>query len=354
MTPLQHTDWPAGDLESPTACELCGSARRQPWLDGLVDRAFGVAPGRWQLQRCTDCGVAALNPRPTEASIGRAYQGYYTHDAGPERHFIVPGDRPDLPIKRALHADFYNQTWGHRLAPALWPGRWLIGGIAARRARAGHTIRHLPAPSQAGAQLLDVGCGSGSFLRVARTLGFAAQGIEIDPAAGALARDAGFNVFAGPLGAAQFGAASFEHITLNHVIEHLHRPLHALRQLLGWLRPGGRIWLQTPNLASRGAARYGAHWRGLEPPRHLTLFDATTLPAALAAAGFERASLLAPQRDAGFFIQQSEAMAAGQDPYRAGRPSRAQKRLAREWDAASLRDWGSAEAITVQAWRPMA
>ena len=352
MQTLEYQHWPPTDLEALAACEVCGGTDRPVWLQGLADRIFGVAPGLWQLRRCASCGVAALDPRPTEASIDRAYERYYTHDEAPERHFLVPGDRPDLPIKRALHADYLNHTYGHRLVPALPGGRWLLGASAARRARAGHTIRHLPAPTTPGARLLDVGCGNGSFLRVARALDFQAEGLEIDEASGRLARQAGFAVFSGPLSAADYPQACFEHILLNHVIEHLHRPLQSLRLLRGWLRPGGRLWLQTPNLASRGAARYGVHWRGMEPPRHLTLFDGPSLCAALTAAGFERPALLPPQRDAGFFIQQSEAIQAGADPYQAGRPSAAQRRLARQWNAGALANWGSAEAITVEAWRP--
>lgn len=353
MKTLVNDPWPAADLETLTACEVCGGSARPVWLTDLADRIFGVAPGRWQLRRCVDCRVAALDPRPTQASIGRAYASYYTHDAGPERHFIVPGDRPDLALKRALHADHYNHALGHHLTPALPLGRWLIAASRSRLARAGHYIRHLPAPVASDARLLDVGCGNGSFLRVARALGFAAEGIEIDAVAGQLARGAGFEVHGGPLTSAAYAPARFEQVLLNHVIEHLHQPMQALRLLRGWLRPGGRIWLQTPNLASRGAARYGVAWRGFEPPRHLVLFDGPSLCAALAAAGFERARLLEPQRDAGFFIQQSEAVLAGTDPYQAGRPSPSQRRQAKAWNRASAADWASAEAITVEAWRPV-
>lgn len=344
--------WPAGGTESLSACEVCGGTDRPLWLDELADHIFGVAPGRWQMRRCRGCGAAALDPRPTEASIGLAYQRYYTHDGGPERHFLVPGDRPDLALRRQLYAGWLNHAYGHRLAPASALGRWWIGLSPGRRARAGHHVRHLPAPRSAGARLLDVGCGNGSFLRVAQALGYGAEGIEIDETAAAPARTAGFTVQVGAVSGVDFEAGRFEQITLNHVIEHLHQPLAALRRMARWLRPGGRIWLQTPNLAARGAACYGRHWRGYEPPRHLVMFDFPALQQALGDAGFERAALLPPQRDAAFFIQQSEAIRDGRDPYAAGKPSRAQKRLARRWDAAALADWGSAEAITVEAWTP--
>jgi SAM-dependent methyltransferase len=321
-------------------------------LDGLADRIFGVAPGRWTLKRCSVCGAAGLDPRPTPATIGRAYERYYTHEGGPERHFLVPGDRPDLAFKRALHASHYQRAYGHRLAPAL-PGGWMLLACSARRrARADHYIRHLEAPRTDTARLLDVGCGNGAFLRVARALGYQAEGVEIDAVAAARARQAGFTVHAGSLADMPERPGHYEQITLNHVIEHLHDPLAALQGLQRALKPGGRVWLQTPNLAGRGAERYRDNWRGYEPPRHVVLFDAPSLRRALSSAGFERMALLPPLADALFFICQSEALAARVDPYAAGRPTRAQRRLARAWDRASLLDWGSAEAITMIGFKP--
>lgn len=44
--------------------------------------------------------------------------------------------------------------------------------------------------------------------------------------------------------------------------------------------------LRTPNARSYGLMRYGAAWRGLEPPRHLHLFTVEALAACAAKAGF--------------------------------------------------------------------
>ncbi len=48
-------------------------------------------------------------------------------------------------------------------------------------------------------QLLDVGCSSGSVLRVARDLGFAVKGVEPAVQAAAAACSSGFDVFQGVL-----------------------------------------------------------------------------------------------------------------------------------------------------------
>ena len=344
-------DWPAGDLESVPACEVCGGVRRTLWRNGLSDRIFHAAPGRWALWRCVDCGAATLDPRPTPASIARAYAGYYTH-AGVERNFLVPGDRPDLRIKRALHLSYYNRRFGYRFADALPLGWLAIAASAWRSARAGQFIRHLPAP-HGDARLLDVGCGDGGFLRVARVLGYAARGIEFDPAAATLARQQGFEVDVGGLAETELPAASFDQVTLSHVVEHLHAPLAALTRLRGWLKPAGRLWLQTPNIESSGARRYGVDWRGLEPPRHLVMFDAVSLRLALARSGYERMAVLPPQQDASFYIGQSEAIRAGRDPYRLGSDERrAARRAGRAWDRAALAEPARAESITMLAFRP--
>jgi SAM-dependent methyltransferase len=351
------SDWPAADLEPVPRCEVCESADRSLQLDGLTDRIFRSAPGRWTLWRCTNCAASTLDPRPTAASIGRAYSAYYTHAATAAKNFLVPGDRPDLWFKRAMHLSHYNHVYGHHLAGAVPLGWALIGASRWRSARAGQFIRHLPGSGAAvglAPRLLDVGCGDGSFLRVARALGYAAQGIEFDPAAATLAQRHGFEVFVGGVEEATIEAGSIAQLTLSHVIEHLHRPVAALRRMRDWLAPGGRIWLQTPNIAGVGAQRFGGAWRGLEPPRHLVMFNPAALRLALERAGFERAELLPPQLDAQFFIGQSRAIEHGRrDPYQLRRDERrAARREGKQWDRDALRDPTRAESITMVAYRP--
>jgi 2-polyprenyl-3-methyl-5-hydroxy-6-metoxy-1,4-benzoquinol methylase len=350
--------WPAAELEAVPTCPVCDEPAREPWLEGLTDLIFHAAPGRWALWRCRSCSAARLDPRPTPASIGRAYNRYYTHASngeGPARHFIVPGDRPDLRLKRALHLSFYNHAHGHQLPDALPLGWLAVAASRWRSVRAGHYIRHLPGPRREGARLLDVGCGDGGFLRVAQAMGYRAQGIEFDAAAAAPAQRAGFDVRIGAIEDADFEPASFDQVVLSHVIEHLHDPVLVLRRLLGWMRPGARLWLQTPNIDSRGVQRYGVHWRGLEPPRHLVMFNERSLRLACERAGFGGVALLPPQLDAQFFIGQSEAMQRGEDPYAIGATQRrAARRLGRQWDRDAMANPLLAESLTMVAFKPAA
>ena len=79
----------------------------------------------------------------------------------------------------------------------------------------------------------------------------------------------------------------FDFITLSHVLEHVYDPVELLRSCYGLLNDGGVLWLETPNIESMGYAYYKSSWRGLEPPRHITLFNIKSLSKVMLKAGFQ-------------------------------------------------------------------
>ncbi|HET6277172.1 MAG TPA: class I SAM-dependent methyltransferase, partial [Candidatus Polarisedimenticolia bacterium] len=257
-------EWPRENLEAVPACPLCGSRERTVLYEGLQDLLFACAPGRWTLFRCHTCGAGYLDPRPDGASIGRAYGGYYTHDQ------ISAHEAPLRRWKLALRNGYLNSCYGYserpaiQLPPPLYPARW--------RHRMSRSIRHLSRPGSAVPRLLDLGCGNGSFLSSMQDLGWEAFGLEPDREAARAARSAGLAVEPGVLQESTFPQGSFDAVTMNHVIEHLPDPVRMLQLCHRVLRPGGVLWIATPNVGSLGRARFGPAWRGLEPPRHLVLF----------------------------------------------------------------------------------
>ena len=66
----------------------------------------------------------------------------------------------------------------------------------------------------------------------------------------------------------------------------MHNPIESLRSCYRLLKPGGKIWIETPNIKSLGYSRFQENWRGLEPPRHLVLFNSESLCNALLDIGF--------------------------------------------------------------------
>jgi SAM-dependent methyltransferase len=132
---------------------------------------------------------------------------------------------------------------------------------------------------------LDVGCGSGDFLLRMRGRGWEVLGVEPDPVAAAAARRSDLDVRDGMLADAAFADDTFDAIVLSHVIEHVHDPIALLRECHRVLRPGGVLVMMTPNLSSVGHRRFGADWRGLEPPRHLHVFSVEALAACVQRVG---------------------------------------------------------------------
>ena len=250
-------------------CSLCGANGRQLYQQ-LVDRLYQAA-GTWNLRECVACGLTWITPVQTEADIPALYKGYYTHQTAAS----------SPPTALRLTRRILTSTVGrHMLAllvklgalpaaqlPSLWRELWLDEGVTGC--------------------VLDVGCGNGHFLSALRSLGWQTKGVEPDAAAAAVAREAaGLDVLHSSLEAAKLPEARFDVITMNHVIEHLPDPLGTLSECYRILRPGGRLVIFTPNLASLGHRLFRSAWLHLDPPRHLFLFTPQTLPSAVERAGF--------------------------------------------------------------------
>src|SRR5208282_1806783 len=228
-------------------CPSCKSTKRQVFFSELTDGVYG-APGRWTLWKCEECQAAYLDPRPSPASIWSAYQGYYTHIPTSK-----PGFRRQIREQAAklLRNDYLNARFGHSLRPNLrFLGRYLINAPSNRSRSIDYHIRHLPPPSETGSRLLEIGPGDGAFLRVAKRLGYVAEGLEPDEDAVATRRSVGLDVRPGGVPQTPLEENAYEHVVLSHVVEHLHEPAEALLQIWKALEPGGRVWIATPNLGS--------------------------------------------------------------------------------------------------------
>jgi SAM-dependent methyltransferase len=302
---VSHGEWPAEDLEKAPSCPACGASARTLLYDGLSDRLHHTAPGEWRLVQCGDCASVYLDPRPTESSIGRAYSSYYTHTS-------YSAARP-RGARAALLNAYLNARWGYDLKPSLPFGRVIGTLLPVRAAVANREIRHQP--YQPGRRLLDVGAGSGAFVALARKLGWDAEGIDPDTTAVAAARHKGIPMSLGRLADLGGRKSEFDVITLSHVIEHLHEPLHDLQRIRRLLVPGGRLWIATPNLLALGHRLFGHDWVGLDPPRHLVLFTPSSLERLLRDSGFVSQGLHRPAPTAWANFDHSAALRANRPVY---------------------------------------
>lgn len=278
-SPPLKRPWPAEGLESVPACPVCGHSERSLAYSDVQDWSFFSAPGSWTYWDCAHCQALFLDPRPTPATVGNAYQSYYTHaEAG------------RLSLLTRLKGRARNEALSQQLAtsveprlPALLRVPPLVGWLS-RRVVVPFGWRELASLPRG--RFLDVGCGSGQTVALAQALGWQAAGIEVDPLAVQEARRRGLDIIEGTVEQLSEQVGQLDCVMCSHVLEHVHQPLQLLTLLHASLRPGGVLLLTLPNALSVVRRHFGADWRGLEAPRHLCIPALPYLLQCLAAAGF--------------------------------------------------------------------
>ncbi len=329
-------EWPSAETERVADCPICGSMDRFVAYEGQRDRAFGVAPGAWSSHRCGVCGCIYIDPRPTEASVHKAYSAYYTHHEPDEPFAAVSGTRRER--RRRAELKRLRVHWGYPIelgSQASLPELDRPGRIALDR-----SIRHLA--HQVDGRLLDIGCGNGAYLLRMRQLGWSGFGIEIDPESAAIARSKGLDVTGTALTDTKLTPASIEAVTLDHVVEHLHDPVTVLRVCWTLLAPGGQLWIATPNVDSSGHRRFKADWFALQPPSHIALHSRTSMLKLLERAGIEAKVEFKVTQEASWMYEASTRIRLGQNPLGKepiGYWRRRTERIRAHWaDAATIRN----------------
>ena len=142
--------------------------------------------------------------------------------------------------------------------------------------------RDLPAA----ARLLDAGSNFGHFMKVAGER-YDITGFDISPMAVAWSHEH-FRVpsFFGSISALPETLGGFDTVCSWDVIEHLSDAVGALRRFQQLLKPGGLLFLSTPDTGSLAARLLGRRWHYLDPIQHINLFSRKNLVDALTRCGF--------------------------------------------------------------------
>jgi len=211
-------------------CPACRSSEYRP---------FG-AKGGHALLHCGGCGTIYAGTRPCERAIDELYDHYYDH------------------------ASF-------KLHP-------VTGAALDRLARSFSALRSTN-------RWLDVGYGAGGLLSVAECHGWSCHGVEVSPRALRFGAERGWLV-AESMAAACFPTAGFDVVTMIELIEHITEPDEVFARAARWLRPGGLLYVTTPNARSLSRRILGLDWSVIAPPEHLTIWSPQGLCEALVRAGF--------------------------------------------------------------------
>ena len=238
------------DPDASLPCPVCRFPRCRFWRR-LEDRFFRAAREAFPLYLCPGCGLRFQRA----SDVADRIPGFY-----PPGYWWDPEGDP-----RGVEARY--REWVLRRDQL----RFLLS----------------VAPPGNGRLLLDIGCGSGTFLKLAREAGFRVKGLEASLEAGKAAEKIlPGRVVVGDERELIRRGATFHVVTLFHVLEHLARPLDYLRRVRRLLAGGGGLVIQVPNSHSIQAALLGSRWYGLDCPRHIHNFTAPALVKLLDRAGF--------------------------------------------------------------------
>jgi 2-polyprenyl-3-methyl-5-hydroxy-6-metoxy-1,4-benzoquinol methylase len=239
------------------ACLFCGGKALEPLYEGIRDH-YGIDAETHRFLRCAECGSATLDPLPSPERLAALYSADYSFKPAPAHSAM----------RRLLQAIewrcFYEPGYRRRLAIL----RRLTGLRSGR--------------------VLEVGCGSGLFLRFLREAGYAVEGVETSPSDAAYARESlGLTVYEGALEDVPLEREGYDAVVMVNVLEHIPDPAATVARIHSLLRPGGWVVLVLPVIDSGQARWLGARWSAVtEAPRHVAIPSAAGARRLLGTAGF--------------------------------------------------------------------
>lgn len=237
------------------ACPVC-NGRSADVLASGPDFQYGTTKNVFQLRKCPGCEVIYLSPRPDDSEINRIYPANYQ-----PFHF-------------------------HRLRNPF--ARWSRHFVQREKAS---FIRKMAGP---GAEILEVGCGSGVLLKLMKEHGrpdWKLYGNDTSPLGLAEVERNGIRALPGAFETLET-PLRFDLIIANQALEHMAGPVAALAKMRVLLKDTGRIFIETPSFKGLDAVLFSrSYWGGYHIPRHWALFCASSMHRVLEGLGFREISI---------------------------------------------------------------
>ena len=122
--------------------------------------------------------------------------------------------------------------------------------------------------------VLDIGAGTGEFLKVASEYGWKVQGAEPNEKARFISKEKGIDLIED---FTEFSNRQFDVVTLWHVLEHMPNLEKTISQIETLVKPGGTLLIAVPNYKSFDARYYNKYWAAYDVPRHLWHFSKSSM-----------------------------------------------------------------------------
>lgn len=212
--------------------------------------AYEFEKDNYKYYQCKDCNFIYLNPQPNDEELNKIYnKNYFIGSGNNEFEQIV------LDMKKQTAALYIKQL-----------------------------ISYYGSPS---GKLIEIGCGNGDFLLLAKLAGFEIAGLELSAHSTGVANEKlGTNsVICGTLDTINLPEKEYDICCLFDSIEHFRDPVASLKKIRKILKPNGVLFIVTPSLDSKSAKFLKHNWMEFKP-EHLSYFDSQTIQNSLAKTGF--------------------------------------------------------------------
>ena len=223
------------DLEKIESCSICNSKNLAGFL---TCKDHNYSNDLFCIEKCKNCGFKFTNPRPKEKTVHLYYKSvnYISHTSS----------------KKGILNTVYHIVRNYQ-----------------HKKKYGFINKLVKAKKR---KILDVGSGTGEFIKYFNKMGWDAKGVETDKKARMYSINNNNCIVDETLEETFKYNKKFDIITLWHVLEHVYDVNEYISKLKKLLNKGGYLILGLPNCSSYDANYYKENWYAYDLPIHVSHF----------------------------------------------------------------------------------